>query len=408
VTTLDLRPFSVDELPTVERFVARAFGDATSTEWEGDRGLFEPQRSLAARLGDELIGATWIQSLRLAVPGHVRPVAGVTGVAVSPTHRRQGVLSALMTRQLTDIHERGDEALAALWASEPGIYGRFGYGLAAPVASFRAERAHLRFTGPEPRDIRLRLTDEPDVERLSAAQEAASRPGRIRRDKARWVARLTDSPERRRDAGELRTVVAEAAGETSGPCEGYALYRTEPRHGDAGADGIVHVRELVAATVRARRALWRYLASIDLMAWVDAEGLAVDDPLFHMVVDPRRLSFRIRDGLFIRIVDLPRALAERSYRGPAAATVELVDEVCRWNAGRWRIDVSPDGASCERTNAPADLTMSAAELGAAYLGGPSPRTLALAGRIDEHRPGVLGPLSDALVGEIAPHCYETF
>jgi predicted acetyltransferase len=127
-----------------------------------------------------------------------------------------------------------------------------------------------------------------------------------------------------------------------------------------------------------------------------------------MVDDPRRLSFRVADGLFVRVVDLPRALAERGYAGRAGATVEVVDRQCPWNAGRWRVDVSPDGVSCERARAPADLTLSAVELGAAYLGGPTLRTLALAGRIDEHTPGVLGPLSDAFAGALAPQCYETF
>jgi predicted acetyltransferase len=408
---LDPRPFTVDDLPEIERFLVRAFAEADPSGWAIDRSLFEPDRSLAVREDGELIGTTWIQSLRVAVPGGVRPVAGVTGVAVSPVRRRRGVLSALMDRQLADIHARG-EALAALWATEPAIYGRFGYGLAAPVAAIHGERAHLRFPGPEPAGIRLRLTDSPDTERLNAVQVAASRPGTIRRDATRWRSRLDDRPEQRDGASALAVVLAEATDGAdlvhNGGAEGYGLYRTRRDRRETGPDGVVEVIELVAATARALRSLWRYVSSLDLTEAVTAHGLAVDDPLFHLVDDPEQLEFRVMDGLFVRLVDLPGALAGRGYRHPAAAAVEVVDDHCPWNAGRWRIDVSPDGVSCERTAAPADLTLSAAELGAAYLGGPTLRTLALAGRVDEHSPGVLGPLSDAFAGDLAPQCYEDF
>jgi predicted acetyltransferase len=411
VSDLDLRPFDASRFDGAMRFMMRAFGQESSTaEVEAEAPLFEPDRSLGAYLGDELVGTTWIQSLRVRVPGGVRPVAGVTGVGVSPVHRRRGVLTALMDRQLSDIHARGDEALAALWASEPTIYGRFGYGLAAPIARVHGERAHLRFVTAPSGDVRLRLVEKPGEDpslpaRLTPVHTAAARPGSVVREDRRWVVVLSDPPGDRRGAGSLVAVVAEAP---DGTAEGYVLYRVEARRDDTGPGGTVRVREFVAGTVRARVALWRHVATLDLTAGFEWTGLPVDDPLFHLVTDPRRLSFTVTDGLFVRIVDVPRAVAERAYRSSASVTVEMLDDGCPWNAGRWRWDVSPDGASCDRSTAAADVTLSARELGAAYLGGPTLRTLADAGRVDEHTPGAVAALSDALAGEVAPACFEGF
>ncbi len=411
VSDLELRPLTASFFPAALRFVHRAFGEEFGGwQVETERPLFEPDRSLGAYLGDDLVGTTWIQSLRVEVPGGPRPVAGVTGVSVSPVYRRRGVLSALMDRQLADIHERGREALAALWASEATIYGRFGYGLAAPIAAVRGERAHLRFLTPPDDQVRLRLVEEAGADpavaaRLTPVHAAAARPGSVVRDDRRWGVVLADPPGDRKGASPLATVIAEAA---DGTAEGYVLYRVETRRGATGPDGVVRIREFVATTVRARVALWRHVATLDLTATFEWYGLAADDPLFHLVSDPRRLAFTLSDGLFVRVIDVARAVTERTYRGSAAATVELVDAACPWNAGRWRFDVGPDGASCTRTTDAADLTLSARELGAAYLGGPTLRTLALAGRVDERRSGAVDALSDAFAGPLAPACFEVF
>ncbi|MGF7236072.1 MAG: GNAT family N-acetyltransferase [Frankia sp.] len=409
MSDLELRPFTASFFPAALRFLDRVFG-APFGSLETEAPLFEPDRSLGAYLGSDLVGTTWIQSLRLEVPGGSRAVAGVTGVGVSPVHRRRGVLRALMDRQLADIHERGEEALAALWASEPTIYGRFGYGLAAPIAGIRGERAHLRFLVPVDDQVRLRLIEEAGADptvaaRLTPVHAAAARPGSVVRDDRRWGVALSDPPSERKGASPLATVVAEAL---DGAAEGYVLYSLEPRRGATGPDGVVRIREFVASTTRARVALWRHVASLDLTATFEWSGLAADDPLFHLVNDPRRLAFTLTDGLFVRVIDVARAVAERAYRGSASTTVELVDDACPWNAGRWRFDVGPDGASCTRTSDAADLTLSARELGAAYLGGPTLRTLALAGRVDEHTIGAVDTLSDAFAGALAPACFEVF
>ncbi|HMA47441.1 MAG TPA: GNAT family N-acetyltransferase [Frankiaceae bacterium] len=404
----DLRPVPAEEFDAFAAVVERAFGEeATPEDLERERALFEPDRSLGAYLGDELVGGTWALSLTMSVPGGLLPVAGVTGVGVSSVHRRRGVLTALMHRQLRDVRERGTEAVAALWASEAAIYGRYGYGLAAPRAVLRVEKAHAAFRGRPRDDVRLRLV-EPGPKQLGAIWDTVlpTRPGCVARDEGRWQWWLDDLPSRRHGASPLVAVLAEGD-----EPEGYVLYRTKPDWGDTGPAGEVRVHELVSATPRAREALWRHVLHLDLMASTEWWNAPPDEPLPHLLADPRRADLRLRDGVFVRLVDVPRALSGRRYAAPVSVTFDLVDATCPWNSSRWHLsaDGDGDGASCVRTDRPADLVaLSAAELGAVFLGGPSLAVLAAADRVDEHAPGAVVAASRAFAGDLAPWCPDVF
>lgn len=405
VSELELRPVPLEEFAAFAAFVDRTFGEeVTAEDLARERALYEPERSLGAFLGDEVVGGTWVLSLGMQVPGGLLPVAGVTAVGVSPVHRRRGILTALMHRQLREVYERGAEAVAALWASEGAIYGRYGYGLAALRAVLRVEKAHAAFRRPPRDDVRLRLI-EPGPKQLGEVWDTAlpTRSGCIARDENRWMWRLDDTVARRRGASPLVAVLAEG----DGP-EGYVLYRTKPDWGDTGPAGEVRVHELVSATPRAREALWRHVVHLDLMATTEWWNAPLDEPLLHLLADPRRADLRVRDGLFTRLVDVPRALSERRYAAPVSVTFEVVDTVCPWNAGRWRLTADGDGAACARTDRPADLSLSAVELGAVFLGGPTLAALAAAGRVDEHTPGAVVATSRAFLGDLAPWCPDVF
>ena len=131
---MDLRPVAAADHEAFERAADAAFHeDAHPEEAPLAARLFEPERSLAVFDGARIVGTAGVYTRALTVPGGPVPAACVTAVGVVPTHRRRGLLTRMMRRQLEDVHARG-EALAALWASEPAIYGRFGYGLAARSA----------------------------------------------------------------------------------------------------------------------------------------------------------------------------------------------------------------------------------------------------------------------------------
>ena len=409
-----VRPLTEEEFARAYVVDQHAFHTTWPTEPEMRhfRQRLEFDRSLAAFDGPAIIAVAAVFSFRMSVPGAIMPTAGVTAVAVLPSYRRRGILRSLMTRQLADIHDRG-EAIAALWASESGIYRRFGYGAASKLSSLRIRRGEgqLAHDAAPEGDLRLRIV-EPQRARpeLAMVYDAMlpGRPGALARDDRWWDAALYD-PEYRRDGyGPLRCLLAE---DSSGP-RGYALYSGSPQWDEDGIPGgVISIRELIADGAAATAGLWGDLLSRDLTGEVLAWNRPLDDPLQHLLADPRRIRARTRDGLWIRLVDVPAALAKRGYAAPADVVIEVSDDTCPWNTARWRLRTAgagEDRARCERTDEPADLALPVAALGAAYLGGTRLGELAGAGIVTELRPGALAQLSTAMSWDPAPWCPMIF
>jgi predicted acetyltransferase len=370
-------------------------------------GLFELDRSLAAFDGAEPVGNAAAYSFQLSLPGgEIRPAAGVTWVSVLPTHRRRGVLSALMRRQLADIAGRG-EPLAVLWASEAPIYSRFGYGQASWQLAFTVRRGEgaLAAAAPDTREVRLRLAEPsaalPELGKIYQTV-MPSRPGFFACDDAWWRRMIYDPAEWRNGGTPLRCMIASQEGEP----QGYALYSAQPRWIDEAMlpDGTVSVRELMSATPAAGAALWANLLSRDLTAEFRMQRRPVDDPLLFQLADPRRTRPQLSDGLWVRIVDLPAALEARRYSAPVEAVIEVRDELIPANAGVWRLT----DASCVRSGSAPDLALDISTLGAAYLGGVRLAALAEAGLVTEFRPGAVRRLSAALSWDPAPWCPAIF
>lgn len=373
-------------------------------------------RTLAAFDGDTIVGGTGAFSFQMRVPGAMAAVAGVSLVAVLPSHRRQGILSALMRRQLADVSERG-EAVAVLFASESGIYGRYGYGRASWHAAYRLQRGEgtLAPGGPADPGLRLRIA-EPLSARAELAKvydlALAERPGLYARTEPWWDRLLTDLHSEDGSSQQIRCVLAE---DDSGP-RAYAVFTsTECWDEDAGLPrGVLEVSEALATDPAATAALWDNLLSRDLVSEFHARMRPVDDPLLYLLADPRRVRSVVSDGLWVRLVDVGRALAQRHYASPVDVVIEVTDELCPQNAGRWRLaaeaGVAPAGfrATCERTTAPADVVLPVWAMGAAYLGGTGLKAMANAGLITEATPGSLAALSTAMSWEPAPWCPMTF
>jgi predicted acetyltransferase len=210
-----------------------------------------------------------------------------------------------------------------------------------------------------------------------------------------WGDRLHDPESNRDGAQPLRAVVAG---------DGYALYAVKPGFDEDGPAGEVRIRELVAATPEARATVWSFLLDQDLTRRIAWELAPVDEPLWLMVTDPPSVRRSLADALWVRLVDVERALSARTYSAEVDVVLEVGDAFCPWNDGRYRLS---DGA-CERTDASPDLELDVAALGAAYLGGTTLLELAAAGRVRELRPGSLARTSAAFRGEVAPWCPEMF
>jgi len=348
---------------------------------DAERSLQEPGRSIGAFDGDTVIGTATAFSFELTVPGGVVPAAGVSWVGVLPTYRRRGVLRALMAAQLHDVRDRGHEPVAILWASEPAIYGRFGYGLASQTLPMKVPRDPdaLRADVPTDPGLRLRLVPAEDWKLTSDvyAAEARTRPGMIGRDDRWHEIAVSDFPSLREGNSALRCVVAE---DGSG-VRGYARYSTKRAWNGAVPSGTVYVRELLAADDAALAALYRYLFDLDLMTEVDLANVPVDTPLLHWLRNARVARPTWRDGLYLRVLDVGRALSQRSYSIPVDVVLGVVDRDHPQNDGSWRLVGGPVGGRCERTDDTPDVTLGVAELGAVYLGGTELAGLAQAGRV---------------------------
>ncbi|MFC4471183.1 GNAT family N-acetyltransferase [Streptomyces xiangluensis] len=404
--TTDLRVLRPEEWDKWYGKLVLAFGgvDESPEERALWNGLTEFDRFIGAWDGDECVGTAGAFSFRMTVPGGA-PVkaAGITMVSVAATHRRRGVLTTMKRRQLDDIHSWG-EPLAVLTASEPVIYGRFGYGAATQQLRAEIDTSRVRLTAPAGTDdVRLRLA-EPDADAVRDACEAVyarrvpTRPGMMARLPGWERLPLLDPESERKGSSPLQCVLAEREGEVVG----YARYFIKPEWDAAGPKGTIELRDLEALDSAAYTALWRFLFDIDLTSTVKAYNRPVDDAWQHLVSDIRRCGLGLRDSLYVRTVDVGAALEARTYQAPVDVVFEVEDAFCPWNEGRWRLSGDAKGASCERTTDAADLALSVRELGSSYLGGVSLASLAAAGRVRELRQGALAEASLGFSGAVAP------
>jgi predicted acetyltransferase len=306
-----------------------------------------------------------------------------------------------MKRQFQDFRDWG-EPIAALYASEASIYGRFGYGIAAPSATIDAERAAFALRDDPGVQGSWRLIDRDEAyERFPPLYERlrGERPGMLTRTEHWWREhRLADPKEWRQGAGPKLYALLELDGEAAA----YAIYRVKNDWDDT-AMSEVRVTEAFAQGTAATRELWRYLFCIDLTARVKYWLCDPAAPLFLIVRDPRALKLRVGDGLWLRFVDLETALRARSYAGGGSVVLEVRDELCPWNAGRYRV-----GATVERTGDDAELELGVADLASAYLGAFDFHRLAYAGRVRELRAGALERASALFRTPLPPWCPEVF
>jgi predicted acetyltransferase len=368
-----------------------------------ERSVFEPERAVLAMHGDSMAGVAAAYTRDLTVPGGVVPSAHVTLVSVEATHRRRGVLNRMMGRLLQDARRLG-EPVAHLWASEGKIYQRYGYGLAAGRLVFDAEReAQLREAPSGEGRLRSARVDEcGDDLRKVYERVRPERPGFSSRDDAWWGRTLADPKSWRNGATPKRLLVHE----TDAGIDGYALWRVQ--NGRPTDVGTVQIRELVAATPAAYRALWHFLLNVDLTRRATFPFGAIDEPLLYLVNEPQRLNAKVSDALWLRLVDVPAALAARRYPVPVDVVLRTEDPLLTDNTGNWHLTGGPAGATCVRTDRAPDLDCELGALGAAYLGGAPLGALAAGGRVRELVAGTLSAADAAFRWHRAPASIEVF
>jgi predicted acetyltransferase len=405
---IEIRPIGLDRFEDAMRMVGTSFGEELNRdELAAERPIFEVGRNLAAFDGDSIVGHATAYPMELTVPGGTLPAGGITSVGVLPTHRRRGIGRTLMRTQLDELHEAGTP-LAHLWASETEIYQRYGYGIGSLTMAFEIRREHTAFLVPsEPRGHTRMLDRDEAFKTIPAVYDAvrSDRPGMPDRDEHWTKARFRDDERSRDGAGPLFFV----AYETEGGVEGHVAYRVKESWDlRTGPGHTLNVEELMATTDDAYAALWRYCFDADLIRTVEGWKRPVDEPLLYMLANPRGLGVRIRDGSWLRLVDVPAALEGRTYGTEGGLVLDLRDGFCSWNEGRWELDAGPDGATCRSTTKDPDLVLGAGELASSYLGAVTPGALGRAGRIEERSAGALDSADAMFASGVAPWCPYIF
>jgi predicted acetyltransferase len=406
---LEIRPAMPDEY--------EAFLDAASTSFldrpdiarvaEAVRPRWESARTWAAFDGGRVCGTFRSWATELTVPGGARlPGAAVAAVTVLPTHRRRGVLTGLAAAEHAAIRERG-EAVGLLYASEYPIYGRFGYGPACRVASWTLDASATGFHGPPVSGVELAAIDAAAAGTIRGVFDAwrVRQAGEIRRRDFRWEddLGLVDNPW----GPTWKGFLALHRG-ADGVVDGYARYQAEEKWERRQPRGEIKVNELHALTDEAYAALWRFLAEVDLVSTVKADGRRLLERLPWLLTNARAAApGDIGEGMWVRLFDVPRALAARAYEREGSVVLEVVDEqagasVCL------ALDASPAGSTCRPTDRSPDLTLPVAALGAAYLGGTRLRDSVIATGVDEHRPGGLAAADTLLRTADEPWCSTFF
>lgn len=401
-----ITPVTGEQAEVFLRTMGATFGfDPEAGQIERFVEYFEWDRARTAFDGDQMVGTIGAFSLDMTVPGATMPCAGTTVVAVLPSHRRRGILRMMMDSHLDDARQR-QEPIAALWASDSAIYGRFGFGAAVEGVDIEIRRHHTAFHRLVPSTAPVRLIDEAEARTLLQPFYASLRreiPGFFRRSDAWWRNRhFLDEESSRKGYTAYRYAVAEAGGEVTG----YVQYRYKSDWSEGHGMGEVRVRELLGSDPPAWSGLWRFILDHDLTSTITAANRSVEDPVLELLAGRRRASRQVSDSLWIRIMDPKAALEGRSYSDTASVVVELHDPLDA-SLTAWRLDLSPDGAEVSRTDSEPSVHMDTEDLGACFMGWSRFRALAAAGRLSGDPPS-LAALDRAFAWSPLPWCPEVF
>ncbi|MEV6235135.1 GNAT family N-acetyltransferase [Lentzea sp. NPDC051838] len=399
---MKIRATTAQDLDAFVDTVHTAFGRFPETPDENGGGLWwsaiEIERGLMAFTDDDKpVGTATAYSFELTLPGDVVvPAAGITGVGVLPTHRRQGALTAMMRHQLAELRERGD-FLAVLLATEGGIYGRYGYGPATYTRRLTVQRAQGAF--------RSNHQDTGSIEVLKRSECGGileevydryrrAQPGALSRPRRWWELGAGQPPV----ATAPRYVAVHRDAE--GTPDGYASYALN--------DGSLTIDETITTDDDVFAALARFALGHDLVTEVVFRHFPTGHPLRWQLADFNAgvLSPEI-DWLWVRLLDVPRALAARGYLADGELVLDVHDPFLG-ERSRYLLTVRDGKATTQPTDRKPDLTFDVRDLGSIYLGGTTPSTLIRAGHVQAHSPGAAA-MADAMFRPAhPPHCLHWF
>jgi predicted acetyltransferase len=403
---LEFRAVPPDGLAEFTKTAGLAFGFDPNQETDGHYlEVLDPARTRCGFDENVMVSTSAAYSLDMTVPGGSVACGGTTVVTVAPTHRRQGVLRAMMRAHLDDVREH-EEPIAALWASDSAIYGRFGYGSAAISYQIEVSREQIGFHRLAPAPPPVRLLDTPEARDLLPPFYESARlriPGAFHRTAPWWEHRRLADPESARNGATAKRFVAV---EGDDGIAGFAQYRFLSKWDGGHGAGKVMVQELQGTTPESWSGLWGYLLGHDLTAIIKAPNRPTWDPIFDLLAGERRARASRQDALWVRIMDIPAALGARRYSAPLDL-VFGVDDPMGDTSGSYRLMARDDGAECRPTTDTPALEIDLEDLSACYLGRSRFAQLARSGRIRGDQAS-LAAADRAFTWSPEPWCPEIF
>ena len=371
--TIELRTSTWNDFPSVKVINARGEnGYRSQVDFDAHRLVFTPDRSIMAFDGKNMVGNALSYEMDMYIPGGISKIAAVASVSVQATHRRKGINRSIMKYQLEDIHSR-QEPLAVLQASESIIYGRYGYGMASFESNLEIEKTRSAYAIDHASEGQPYFIEESEAREIFPqiySKAIENRVGMVRRRENWWEFRFRE-PGLKGGDPKSWFVKYQKNGET----DGYLRYTIN--------EAELNIIELIASSHEAYSSLWRLCLDMDLVDTIKAEHRPADEELKWMLQDPRRLVEHSSDRYWVRLVDVKKALSQRSYSVDGSLTLEVKDSFLPWNQEVVELRSESGESSCATSNKNPDIVLSAGDLGAVYLGGINFSTLLAAGRIEE-------------------------
>lgn len=371
--TIKLRTSTWNDFPSVKVINARGEnGYRSQVDFDAHRLVFTPDRSIMAFDGKNMVGNALSYEMDMYIPGGISKIAAVASVSVQATHRRKGINKSIMKYQLEDIHSR-QEPLAVLQASESIIYGRYGYGMASFESNLEIEKTRSAYAIDHASEGQPYFIEESEAREIFPqiyAKAIENRVGMVRRKENWWEFRFREPGLK---GGDSKSWFVKY--QKNGEADGYLRYTIN--------DAELNIIELIASSHEAYSSLWRLCLDMDLVDIIKAEHRPADEELKWMLADPRRLVEHSSDRYWVRLVDVKKALSQRSYSVDGSLTLEVKDSFLPWNQEVVELRSESGESSCATSNRNPDIVLSAGDLGAVYLGGVNFSTLLAAGRIEE-------------------------
>lgn len=411
---VEIRHLTKDDVASAEQAFAVLFGESQNAERAAaETAPLVPERAMGAFDGGRIVGHVGVLPLDISVPGaqvyaaETADICAITLVFVDTTHRRKGLGKELITQVLSEAHE----PVAALWASRPGFYEKLGFepAMSSALCTISSDdHVPLRTHAPEPERVD-RIVDTEIAARdlpIIYDQARAYRPGMTSRDTSWWQHRfIGDAEWRRYGGGELQHVIAYRGDHPVA----YAIYNLTPKFDQFGPNHEMTIHECVGINATEEAALMGWLCQVDLVGKISAYWRPTDDGFTQSLVQRRSNHEQVTEALYIRILDVAKAIASRKYGTRCAYVVRINDDLLP-NSGLWRFALSPEGGTAERLDdgIEADLTLDIRALAGIWLGGYPLNAFIGAGLATVHNPKAFLSIHQAFHSPVAPWCPEVW